>query len=95
MAEMTNRLLFCCPHSDCPAVMASRPSDFGGCGGGGNQHYDHYEVGGKAHSNMQNNIQIAATLQRMGCRSNSIYVIENHYSQPIYDDPKKLQATEV
>lgn len=56
-------------------------------------------------NNLQNNIQFAATLQRMqhqqqqqqqGCRSNSVYVIENHYSQPIYNDPKsKLQATEV
>lgn len=53
------------------------------------------DVSSKPHSSLQNNIQIAATLQRMGCRSNSIYVIEDHYSQPIYGDPKKLHATEV
>ena len=67
-------------------------------GGGGEfgQPQHQHEPNGKAHSNLQNNIQFAATLQRMqGCRSNSIYVIENHYSQPIYNDPKKLQATEV
>lgn len=77
--------------SDCPPVMmhpCSRPSDFG-------QHESAAANIQKSHSNLPNNIQIAATLQRMGCRSNSIYVIENHYSQPIYADQKKLHATEV
>lgn len=75
----------------------------------GSQHYQQQTSQetskGKVQKNLQNNIQFAATLQRMhhqqqqqqqGCRSNSIYVIENHYSQPIYSDAKtKLQATEV
>jgi hypothetical protein len=49
-------------------------------------------------NNLHNNINIAATMRhhRSSGRSNhSIYVIEDHYSQPTYAVPEKLYATEV